>query len=499
MKSDINNIIPELSYPTVEPDTIKLSDSQIVNFIKSHQIFVKKFTSNKQYYLGNNTRRQTSLDKSAPNNNIHVPYARTMTKTVKGYMYKAGYTNYSNVKDNDPFFEVLKEVYKLNYEDLLNGEIGENQSKFGVAFTLLYLREDDQGKPIPSIYSLNPIEIIPVYENSFQKSLFCAIRYYQIDEAINEAEKDDYTKIYNIEIYYKNVTDKLQLKANDSFEKTSITILDENLENFFFDVPLCVYPNNEEYTSDYEPVQSLIDLYDKMISDMANEQDRFATAYLIMKEYVLGGNPEEAKIKLDRMKELRVFEIGADGEIKFLTKEIPVEFFREVRTMLQEDITYHSGIPDFRNETFGTQSSGIAIKYKLLGLENLCSDKETYFKIGKEREIKLINNYYTFKGNFDPLSYRNIVITMKRNLPNNITEEVDNYKKVDPDGGILSKKTALSILSFVEDAETEADEIAKEKQERIDTMAELDFNSDPASNTPEETPQADNVDTNTNE
>ena len=52
-------------------------------------------------------------------------------------------------------------------------------------------------------------------------------------------------------------------------------LIEEQAHNFN-DVPIIIYQNNEEELGDFENVVSLIDEYDKLISDAANNQDYFS-------------------------------------------------------------------------------------------------------------------------------------------------------------------------------------------------------------------------------
>lgn len=443
----------------------------IIELIKCHQEFVRKFEDNKNFYTGRNTNIRQNIDRNNPDNEINVPYARTMTKTIKGYMFKPGSITYSLETDrNQESMDLLLDLYKTNNEESENSELGADQSIYGIAFELLY-SSDYNNKATPKFKRINPMEIIPIYDYTIDKNLISAIRYYK-----TKAEKDQYNM--NVEVYYHT---KIQYYTIDNWDysrtndKITITLVDEK-NNYYNEVPIITYINNNEYQSDYETVRTLIILLDKLISDSANELDRFAAAYLIMNNYVLGGNDEERSKKLERLKKLRVFEIEDNGDVKFLTKDIPVEFFKEIKDSIKQMIIEHSGIPDFNDQSFGT-ASGIAIKYKLIGLENICADKESYFKAGLYRRINLIMNYLKIENNNYDLT--NIKINFTRNLPENITEAIDNFKKIDPDGGIISKDTALSLLPFIKNSDDEIVKIDEENSKREKMKPDISFDDIP--------------------
>ena len=93
------------------------------------------------------------------------------------------------------------------------------------------------------------------------------------------------------------------------------------------------------------------------------------------------------------------------------------------------------------------------------------SKKESKWRKSIQRMLELITTIQNLKGmNFD---YRDIRITFTRALPNNEAEIVDMVSKLN---GIVSQKTLLSQLDFIEDPDKELELIAKEKQEYIDQL-----------------------------
>jgi len=478
LKGDIVNSTKLLTYPQVNPSDYDnngyIKDSKILKIIEDHQEFINKFNTNLDFYIGKNKRITQQIDTTAPDNEINIPYARTLTHTIKGYMFKPETIIYSiEDEENQEYFDNLMEIYKINKEPLKNSELGEDQSKYGIAFEILYAKLNGD-TTIPYFVVVKPQEIIPIYDYTIEKNIVACIRYYDI-------ETDDTKTKQKVEVYYTDRIINYYLKVTEIKNNELLTTLEliGETENMFQDIPINIYCNNQEYMADYEPIQALIQLLDKLMSDSANELDRFAAAYLVMKEYILGGNVEESENKLERLKKLRIFEIGKDGDIQFLTKDIPVAFFQEIKNTIKEDIQKHSFIPDFMDQSFGT-ASGIAIRYKLIGLENLCADKEALFRVGLERRIQLINNFLKIQKYTIDIS--NINIKFYRNLPESLTEEITNFKIVDPDGGMLSKKTALSLLSFIKNSQEEIDKINEDMETRKANQPEVDLD-----NLPEET------------
>ncbi len=478
MKSDIKNTFKVYKYPELDItiDTTLTTD-QIIEQIEQHQrTFVIKFDNNESYFIGVNRAivNKANDDEYAPDNRITVPYARTLNQIVKGYMYKPSLISYSS--DNEDYVEQLQDIFDKNYEPLKTSELGEDQGKYGIAFELLFTDNDivtteNEGetqtelKAFPMFIKCNPQEIIPIYQRSLNKKLICFIRYYVVEDTTQDTGKNEQErkKVWIVEIYYKNKVEVYDMVEKD--RKKEI-IFKEEYEHFFGDVPLSIFINNEEFEADHEPIVTLMDAYDKLISSATNEEDRFSSAYLVLKNYILANSNDENEKRqiMERLKKFRVFEVQDDGEIKFLTKDIPSQFLDFLRNVLKEDIQFHSHIPDFRSQSFQA-ASGEAMKWALFDFENLCAGKQAYAEIGLQNRIKLINNFLGIKA----IDTDKVTIKFERNLPSNDTMQIDNVIKL-KNTELLSDESLLYLLpkDMVDNPQEELEKLDAQKKKNIE-------------------------------
>lgn len=115
-------------------------------------------------------------------------------------------------------------------------------------------------------------------------------------------------------------------------------------------------------------------------------------------------------------------------------------------------------------EQFAGNVSGEAMKYKLMGLENIVGVKEAKFKKGLMRRIELLCNFLNISTN-DLILYTDIQPVFTRNKPQNETELANMVKSL---YGILSDETLISILPFIENAREEIDKRNSEKENTLD-------------------------------
>ena len=215
------------------------------------------------------------------------------------------------------------------------------------------------------------------------------------------------------------------------------------------------YVNNKERIGDFEGVISQIDAYNRVQSNTANFFQYNDDA--ILKVTKLGD------VTTDDIKEMRekgaiILEDG--GDVQWLLKEVSDTGLENYKSRLKEDIHTMAEVPHLCDESFGGNLSGVAISYKLWGLEQLCSMKERKFKKGIQRRLRLITNILNILGsNYD---YRDIGMKFRRNRPQNDLETAQIVTMLAND---LSRETRLQMLPSVDNVQEELERIQKEKNQ----------------------------------
>ena len=133
------------------------------------------------------------------------------------------------------------------------------------------------------------------------------------------------------------------------------------------------------------------------------------------------------------------------------------------KNRLFKDLFFLSQVPALTDENFSGNLSGVAIRYKLIGLEELAIMKENCFRPAQHKMLKMITAWINLMQNkdYDPESIRQ---QYERNFIDNDTETVDNAGKLE---GIVSKETQLSMLpqDIVGNAAEELERIRREAME----------------------------------
>ena len=373
-------------------------------------------------------------DKSKPNNKIANAYASYITDTLVGYFIGEPISYTSN---DDVLLQDLSMIFEYNDEADENAELAKNASIYGVAYEMLYLSEEDK---MIRFKALNPKEIIPIFDKTVEQNLMAVIRYYDDYDVVDD-------KTYTLVEVIDNTMIR-RYKMDNSF------LLLEEYPHYFGMVPVAIYKNNEEERGDFEAVISLIDAYDKMESDTLNDFEYFVDAYLAL--YGFTAEPEDVA----QMKENRILLMDEGTSAEWLIKQTSDTYVENMKNRLDADIHKFAKCPNMADKEFASNASGVAIKFKLLGTENLVSIKERKFKRGLQQRLELMSMINSvLREGFD---WRGINIIFTRNVPSNDT---DIANMVNTLKDIVSEETLLAQIPFVEDVQDELERLKKEREE----------------------------------
>ena len=167
------------------------------------------------------------------------------------------------------------------------------------------------------------------------------------------------------------------------YEGKSLTALQlvRRAPHFFGHVPLIEYWNNAAESGDFEGVLPLIDAYDALQSDRVNDKQQFTDAILVL--YGVAGVSEGEAPAAQRLREEKTLCMPeSDARVEFLTKQLSESDTEVLKESLKSDIHKLSLVPDLSDVQFAGNQSGVAMRYKLFGLEQLTCVKERWFREG---------------------------------------------------------------------------------------------------------------------
>ena len=106
-------------------------------------------------------------------------------------------------------------------------------------------------------------------------------------------------------------------------------------------------------------------------------------------------------------------------------------------------------VPNMSDINFVGNSSGVAIRYKLLAFEQNIKNKERYMEKGLMERFKRYNHFLFTQSKMAEVPVEEVDAVFKRNLPSNdfeISQMINNL------ADFVDKETLISQLSFIKDA-----------------------------------------------
>jgi len=378
------------------------------------------------------------------NNQVNNDFFSEIADIAVGYFAgKAAAYKYAEADDeSEKAVKVAQDtladfVTRNNMYDV-NMETTKYATICGYSGRLFYIDKDGNERVMP----VAPYECIILYENEMTEP-YAAVRYYPVLD-INDHES------YKAEYY-----DKTNIMFYEG-ELGGLTLIEgETKPHLFGYCPLQGIPRNRELLGDAEKVLALIDDYDKTVSDNSNDIEGNTNAHMVFKNVYIS---DEAMAKA-RKSGAFTYSGMNDSDVFYLTKNINDTFNAHHLDRLEDNIYRFSKTPNLNSQEFGT-STGIALKFKITGLESKCGAFEAKMISADTYMYKLLASSFVKKRiAFDPLQ---CYTTYKRNFPLDITNEAQTVQSLINAG--LPKSIAFAELSFVDDVDYVLDEIEKEKE-----------------------------------
>ncbi|WP_353894740.1 phage portal protein [Leuconostoc mesenteroides] len=481
-------------------DFENIVDMGSTGFIEKVNDYITSFQSRqlprlqelKRYYLADNNikYRDTGRDKDRADNRIASDWAKYITVFMQGYMLGNPITYDS---DSESLLDKINEFSKQNGADYHDGLLETDLSIYGRAYELVYSDTNAQER----ITKLEPEQTFVVYDDTIAANSLFGVRFYQI--SYSESDTNSFVEVYT--------ADKIYYYKSESSSFNGMTFVDV-AEHAYDGVPINEYKNNEERLGDFESVLDGIDAYDLSQSELANFQQDMNDAYL-----VLIGNPvtgtAEPEYQLDAdgkpllddfgkpiltvnsstsvfedMKKARMLIMdnnsdpdGPNPNAFYLTKTYDSTGAEAYKKRLVDDILRFTFTPDTNDQNFAGTQSGEAMKYKLMGNDNLRKTKERLMTRGIMRRLRLLGNVWAIKNSVSTTGKQeclydlinDIQVKFTPNVPQNDEERVSQLKQL---YGVISDETLFSLLETFTgvDADTEMKRLSDEKQQEANNF-----------------------------
>lgn len=425
------------------PKNTKITNQILNDVIEYNEKYKERYKMLENYYFGKQAIMGRTKEDRLKNNKVMINHAKYITDTNVGYLL-GNPVDYQVDKDTsgNPLYDIqpILDAYKKQTINDIDSEIAKDVSIFGMQYEYVYVNEDAE----PKSCEIDNKNAIIVYDDTVEHNKLFGLIYRPI-------YKGETFKHWEI-IY----CDDKVVRTYKSYSK-SLTKVGDDTPHKFGKVPMIAYKNNPELLGDFEPVITLIDAYNLLQSDRINDKEQLVDAILCM--YGMDFTPEQAEMLRDsRM----LASIPSDGKVEYLVKTLQEGDVDVLRQNLENDIHKISMVPNMSDENFVGNSSGVAIRYKLLAFEQNIKNKERYMEKGLMERFELYNNYLSAISKMQDVPLEEVDAIFTRNLPSNdyeISQMIDNL------ADFVDKETLISQLSFIKDASEIVEAKKKEDEE----------------------------------
>lgn len=417
--------------------SIKLLNKMIGRF----NIEVASLEKYKKYYDGiQNILNKSYSDPSKPCNKTVINYCRNIADSYAGYLATPGHISYSSDEDIEDVMDILR-YNDYQAEDasfLLDALV------YGMAAELMYIDSKGQTR----FRLINPTQCFGIYDDSLTGDLMYFVRMYKA----NEWDESD---LYNVDVYSDYDVKHYTMAGKNG----SLTYVAEE-QHYFSQCPANIFMLPDE-KSIFDCIMNLQDSANELLSAEIDDYAAFCDAYLVL-EGVDADTEDIAAMKANR-----VLLLPEGAKASWLTKNANDAQVENILKRIHDSIYRVAQCPDFSSESFvGGVSSGIAIQYRLTGMETRAGKIEAEMKKALQRRIEIICGIASLK--LGEAVFRDINIDFKRNIPEDVTSTIALVNALK---GSVSDATLLSQLPFVTDVNAELEALQAQKQANMELYA----------------------------
>ena len=383
----------------------------------------KRYDKLERYYRGQHDILSRFKPPTAKNTRVVINHASYIVDTAVGYLF--GNPVEYQIEEGYQL-DKIQEQFKIQTISDLDHELAKDVAIFGKQYELVYTVENEVKST-----DIDVRNCVCVYDDTVEHKKMFGIMYRK------SSEKD---KKYDDIVVYDEVS---EYQCVDALGKV---VIGEGKPHQFGSVPIIEYRNNSEEMGDFEQVISLIDAYNLLQSDRINDKEQLVEAILVGYGVNLEPNQME-ELQINRT----MFGLPPKGEadVEYLTKSLDEEQIDVLRKTLETDIHKIAKVPNMSDENFSGNSSGVAIRYKLLSFELNTMNKERYFEKGLIERVKIYNNYLASISEMKKIPAYKVDVIFKRNMPQN---ELETSQMILNLTGLVDDQTLVGLLPFISDA-----------------------------------------------
>lgn len=333
---------------------------------------------------------------------------------------------------------VLGRVFDFKFDDLII-DVATSASNKGDAWIHPYYNRDG----VLSFKHIPTEQIVPKYDD--EDELEYVIRFYVYDGEYRAELWTPETVAYYVKTPEGFVPD---------YYYGEDYITSHFSEGSWGRVPFVRILNNSQAESDIWKYKSLIDAYNRSISNLQKTFDEATSTILILEGYE-GQDLDEFK---DKLKKFGVVKVGngmdGKGDVRKLEIKIPMEETKAHLQLLREAIVDFGRGVDFQSDKFGYSPSGVALRQLFSNLDMKAKQMERKLRVAISELL-----WFVYESENIDEDFKDVEMTFSYN---SISNDYENAQIAVISKGIISDSTIIANHPWTDDIQGEEERLAEQ-------------------------------------
>ena len=366
------------------------------------------------YYEGRHQVLSRQRMSGLPNNALVHGFPRYICVMTSGYLIGAP-VRYA-AQGQEAALAQLTAAFENTDIDSVDAELARNAAVFGKGVELVFCGQDGR----PRSAAVSPRQAFVVYADGVDNAPLIGMRGTRI---LNDGGGTEGWR-YDVYTGERVLSYNMKELSAQGFREP-----ERNERHFFGALPMVEYWNSDDETGDFENAISLIDAYDLLVSDRLYDKQQFVDALLVLYGCTLETDDMGRSPGRQLREDKAIVLPDGDARAEWLCKQLNEADTEVLKSALNADIHKMCMVPDMTDVNFAGNSSGVAMRYKLLGLEQLTRIKERWFREGLRQRVRLYARYLTLLG-MPELDAGGVKAVFTRSLPSNELEVAQTVEKL---------------------------------------------------------------------
>lgn len=398
------------------------------------------------------------------NNKLANAFTRKLVDQKTGYLLGKPLTIQT---ENAKYLEILNQIFDKAMMRRFKS-LGKEAINKGIAWLHVYY--DENGAL--SFKKMRSEEIIPLWRDEAHTVLDAIIRVYEVEvyEGKNQKtiKKYEWWDTQGVRRYTDSSAGLvLDVEAGDIGGHFTVVTGGREVPMTWNRVPFIPFKYNEEEQPLIEIIKNLVDDYDRNKSDNSNNLEDLPNSIYVVKNYT-GTDPGEFRKNISIY---RTVFVSDDGGLDSVGIEIDTEAYKTHMDMARKDIYEFGRGVLFDPGKFGSNPSGIALRFMYEDLDLDMSLMETEFQASLE-QLRWFIDAHIYSTTQADYSEEEVEFIFNKDMP---VEEDSIIMNIRNSEGLLSEETRVAQHPWVNDVAAELERKRKEQERELEELDTFRF------------------------